>query len=256
MRLLVGALCAACLLPASAQAPPAGTAVDVELVIAADVSQSMDLDEHTLQRKGYVEAFRQPDMIAAMLAGKTHRIAVAYVEFGDEDAPRAAIPWTIIDSQAAAAGFADHMAGREIRGRGRTSISNLLPAAVNLMETNDISSARRIVMVSGDGANASGPPVTGARDAAVKRGATIIGLPIMLNKPRLQGDIDDLDIYFSQCVAGGPNAFALKLTRRQDIADAISAAVSAKTPAGAVSRGQAGQIDCLVGEKALPKSAS
>ena len=121
MRLFASVVCGACLLSATAQTPPAATTVDVELVLAADVSQSMDYDEQKLQRNGYVEAFRQADVIAAMLAGKTHRIAVAYVEFAGDQPPETAIPWTVIDNEAAARHFADQLLALPINGEPKTS---------------------------------------------------------------------------------------------------------------------------------------
>lgn len=254
MRLLASVVCGACLLSATAQTPPAATTVDVELVLAADVSQSMDFDEHTLQRKGYVEAFRQADVIAAMLAGKIHRIAVAYVEFAGDQPPEVAIPWTIIDSEAAAHHFADRLLALPINGEPKTSISRLLADATELLDSNSLKSSRQVIMISGDGANAVGPPVAASRDATVKHGVTIVGLPITLSKPLQYYDIANLDAYFAGCVVGGRNAFVQKITKRPDFADAIRAAVSAKTPAGAMAPGKTGSVDCLAGEKAFEKA--
>src|SRR5262249_9762532 len=125
--------------------------VDLELVLAVDISRSMDQAEHTLQRGGYVEAFRDKDVIAALLGGPEGKIAVTYMEWAGETYPT--IPWTIIDSQKAALAFADRMAAEPVFGEHRTSISTALYAAEKLIDENNIASHRRVIDVSGDGAN-------------------------------------------------------------------------------------------------------
>jgi len=182
-------------------------AVDVELVLAVDISQSMDEEEHTLQRMGYVEAFRHKDVINALLSGPEGRIAVTYMEWGGTYDPYQLIPWTIIDSEKAAHAFADKLADEPITSEQRTSISNALIGAVRLIEGNDIAAHRRVIDVSGDGANNAGPPVEDTRDKVLKRDIVINGLPIMLNKPKQYYDIDHLDRYYKNCVIGGPAAF-------------------------------------------------
>ena len=186
----------------------AGTRVDLELVLAVDISRSMDFDEHTLQRNGYVDAFRHEQVINALLSGPEGRIAVTYLEWAAE--PRQVIPWTIIDSVKAAHDFADKVAAEPVYGERRTSISAALFDAADLIETNDIVSHRQVIDVSGDGANNSGLPVEEARNYVLKRGITINGLPILLNVgygPRQGYDIDHLDRYYKHCVIGGEGAF-------------------------------------------------
>jgi len=181
--------------------------VDLELVLAVDVSQSMDYDEHTLQRMGYVEAFRHKDVINAILSGPKGRIAVMVMEWAGDFEPIDLVPWTILDSEKAVRAFADRLADEPINGEQRTSISNALLSAARRIERNDIASFRQVIDVSGDGANNAGPPVEEARDLVVKRGIVINGLPILLNKPMEFYDIPHLDRYYRHCVIGGPAAF-------------------------------------------------
>jgi hypothetical protein len=181
--------------------------VDLELVLAVDISQSMDHDEHSLQRNGYVEAFRHKDVINALMSGPEGRIAVVYMEWAGDFEPIVTIPWTIIDSDKAARSFADRLEKEPIFGEQRTSISTALIKATQLIQGNSIASHRQVIDVSGDGANNAGSPVEIVRDEVVKRKITINGLPIMLEKPKEFYDIDHLDRYYKHCVIGGEGAF-------------------------------------------------
>jgi hypothetical protein len=209
----VGAVCAGTLAAsgnALAQKPAQSGSqrVDLELVLAVDVSRSMDASEHELQRDGYVQAFRHKDVIAALMSGPERRIAVTYMEWAAQTYQ--IIPWTIIDSEAAAKDFADKLAAAQPYAERRTSISAALFDAADLIEGNNITAGRRAIDVSGDGANNSGIPVLEAREYVLKKDITINGLPILLNDApsRMQGyDIPNLDRYYKHCVIGGPNAF-------------------------------------------------
>ena len=181
--------------------------VDLELLLAVDISQSMDFDEHTIQREGYVEAFRHKSVINALTSGPHGKIAVMYMEWAGDFDPIPTIPWTIIDSEKAAHDFADRLANEPVFGEQRTSISTALLAAQDYILNNNISSTRQVIDVSGDGANNAGRLVEPVRDQVVKSGIVINGLPIMLNKPREFYDIDHLDRYYKHCVIGGASAF-------------------------------------------------
>ncbi len=185
----------------------AKVSVDLELLLAVDISQSMDFDEHTVQREGYVEAFRHRDVINAMLSGPRGKIAVMYMEWAGDFDPIPTIPWTIIDSEKAAHDFADRLANEPVFGEQRTSISTALLAARDYIQNNNISSARQVIDVSGDGANNAGRLVEPVRDSVVKSGIVINGLPIMLGKPMEFYDIPHLDRYYKHCVIGGNGAF-------------------------------------------------
>lgn len=181
--------------------------VDLELLLAVDISQSMDFDEHTIQRNGYVEAFRHKDVVDALMSGPEGKIAVMYMEWAGDFDPIPTIPWTIIDSPKAAHDFAERLANEPIFGEQRTSISTALLAAQDYILNNNITSTRQVIDVSGDGANNAGRLVEPVRDAVVKSGIIINGLPIMLNKPKEFYDIDHLDRYYKHCVIGGAAAF-------------------------------------------------
>ncbi len=198
---------------AGAQKP---ASVDLELVLAVDISRSMDEDEHALQRDGYVTAFRHKDVVNALMSGPQGKIAVTYMEWANE--ARQVIPWTIIDSAKAANDFADRLAAEPIYGERRTSISTALYEAERLIRENGISSHRQVIDVSGDGANNSGGPVEEARDFVLSRKININGLPILLhsdgrggfnggNSPWGMVDIPNLDRYYKHCVIGGEGAF-------------------------------------------------
>lgn len=195
--------------------------VDLELLLAVDISQSMDFDEHTIQREGYVEAFRHKSVINAMLSGPRGRIAVMYMEWAGDFDPIPTIPWTIIDSEKAAHDFADKLANEPIFGEQRTSISTALLAGQNYIQNNNISSSRQVIDVSGDGANNAGRLVEPVRDAVVKSGIIINGLPIMLNKPMEFYDIPHLDRYYKHCVIGGNGAFIAPVFDLQQLSATI-----------------------------------
>lgn len=183
------------------------TRVDIELMLAVDISQSMDYDEHSIQRQGYIDAFRHADVINALMGGPEGKIAVMYMEWAGDFDPIPTIPWTIIDSKEAAHAFADRLSKEPIYGEQRTSISTALLAAQEYIRSNNIASHKQVIDVSGDGANNAGMLVEPVRDELVKNGIIINGLPIMLNKPREFYDIDHLDRYYKQCVIGGVGAF-------------------------------------------------
>ena len=165
------------------------TRVDIELMLAVDISQSMDYDEHSIQRQGYIDAFRHADVINALMGGPEGKIAVMYMEWAGDFDPIPTIPWTIIDSKEAAHAFADRLEKEPIYGEQRTSISTALLAAQEYIRSNNIASHKQVIDVSGDGANNAGMLVEPVRDELVKNGIIINGLPIMLNKPREFYDI-------------------------------------------------------------------
>lgn len=199
---------------AGAQKTASG-AVDLELVLAVDISRSMDQEEHTLQRDGYVSAFRHKDVINALTSGPEGRIAVTYMEWAN--GARQVIPWTIIDGEKAANDFADRLAAEPIYGERRTSITTALYEAERLIRENNITSHRQVIDVSGDGANNAGGPVEEARDFVLKKNININGLPILLHSNGQGGfgggynpwsiDIPNLDRYYKHCVIGGQGAF-------------------------------------------------
>lgn len=196
--------------------------VDVELVLAVDISRSMALGEQIVQRRGYVEALASPEVVAAIESGLLGRIAVTYVEWGEAGRERVVIDWTVIDNEASAKAFAAKLEAEPLHEVSRTSISSGLAFAVDRIDSNSYEGTRRVVDVSGDGPNDHGRPVVQVRDMAINRGIIINGLPIVLaDGSRRWSVVDNLEDYYSHCVIGGPGAFQIPIRKRHDFAAAI-----------------------------------
>jgi len=196
--------------------------VDVELVIAVDVSYSMDPDEQALQREGYADALTSRAFVDAIRKGPNGRIAVTYFEWAGMSEQRVIVPWQIIDGPEAADAFVQELIKAPIRRVSRTSISGALIFANALFEQTSFKGLRRVIDVSGDGTNNQGPLVETVRDEVVAKGITINGLPIMLKDPNTGFlDIPNLDQYYEDCVIGGPGAFIVPARAREQFVDAI-----------------------------------
>lgn len=214
----------ACILSSIAFALPAhaGEEVDVELVLAVDVSRSMAMAEQVIQRRGYVETIRSPEFLMAVQSGFIGRIALTYVEWGTAGDERVLIDWQLIDDEASAEAFARALDDAPIRGETRTSISEAVMFAVDRIDSNAFDGLRRVIDVSGDGPNDHGRPVTQARELAIARGVTINGLPIILDEHGKRWSVvEDLEAYYSECVIGGVGSFQIPIRTRQDFAAAI-----------------------------------
>lgn len=201
--------------------------VDLELVIAADASDSMDPDERWLQRAGFASAFRDPEIIRALSSGPLRRIAVTYVEWADIGQPQVIVPWMVIDNATSAHSFAQKLLAMRLVIMRKTSISGALLFSSHLIENNGIEGTRRVIDVSGDGPNNQGYPVMRARDDVIARGIVINGLPIQLKK-NIPGnpfgpsfDMKKLDIYYEDCVIGGPGAFIVSVKSREELVSGI-----------------------------------
>ncbi len=219
MRLLAGLLLilSALLPPAHAQAP---VEVDLALVLAVDISGSMDPEEQALQREGFVDAFRSPLIHEAIRDGNLGRIAVVYLEWAGTPSQQVAVPWTIMEGAEGAIAFADQLARSRIWRAPRTSLSGAIDRSVKLLEESRVEPVRRVIDISGDGANNQGRPVLEAREEALAKGITINGLPLMLKRPN-SIDSENLDTYYSDCVIGGPGSFMIPIRERQQFAEAI-----------------------------------
>jgi hypothetical protein len=234
----------------------AETAVDLELVLAVDVSGSMDEEEHILQRQGYVAAFRHPEVIDTIMSGFIGRIAVTYVEWAGPLSQVVTVPWRIIDGKDSAGAFADILADEPIAFIRGTSISGGLEFAAGLFADNGIEGTRRVIDVSGDGANNMGVPVEAARDRALARGIAINGLPLLL-RPRLYFWTDGagLDDYYRDCVIGGPGSFVIPVTKKAHLARAIRRKLLLEIagPRARLYHADApalrAKVDCFIGEK-------
>jgi hypothetical protein len=201
--------------PLESLAKGGATEVDVELVLAVDISYSMDMEEQKLQRDGYIQALTSPEVLKAIRGGLTGKIAVTYFEWAGFNTQRVVVPWQIIDGPETADAFVAKLNAVPISRWSRTSVSGAILYGQELFENNGFDAARRVLDVSGDGANNSGGPVTEARDRAVKSGIVINGLPIMIyNGRRSVFDMDDLDEYYTDCVIGGPGSFMIAIKER------------------------------------------
>jgi Protein of unknown function (DUF1194) len=238
--------------PATAQQP-----VDLELVLAVDVSFSMDLDEQRLQRDGYIEAFRDPAIIKAIQNGAHRRIAVTYVEWAGWNIQEVVVPWTIIDGPATAEALAVKLTQAPISRQRRTSVTGALSFSDKQFGIGGYRGDRRVIDVSGDGPNNSGPPVGPMRDILVAKGIVINGLPIILKPggPGSMFDIANLDQYYAQCVIGGPGSFMIPIKEKHEFASAtrqkLLLEISGREPPGngIIRVADEPKIDCMVGEQ-------
>ena len=204
--------------PAAAQTP-----VDLELVLAVDVSGSVDPDEAKLQRNGYVQALLNPKVQAAIRGGPFGRIGATYVEWSGESYQHIVVAWTELSDPASVERFAAMVAEAPMTTEQWTSISAAIDFVVPLFDNNGFEGMRRVIDISGDGENNRGRPVEEARDAAVARGITINGLPILNDRPNPWGGAapNDLEGYYRDHVIGGPGAFLVPARDFDAFADAI-----------------------------------
>jgi hypothetical protein len=193
----------------------ASTLVAVQLVLAVDVSGSVSQDRFELQREGYAAAFRSPDVLRAIRSTSTGSIAVAMLQWTGPTLHVVAVDWTLIDDAASAQQFAAAVARapRVLYGGG-TSISGAIDFARSMLAQAPYWGRKRIVDVSGDGANNRGRPAEDARNEAVQEGLVINGLPILALEP-------DLDRYYRQSVIGGPGAFVIAANSYEQFAVAL-----------------------------------
>src|SRR5262245_31738559 len=235
---------------------PSAMPVDTELVLAVDVSYSMDPEEQQLQREGYMAAITSPEFMSALKGGMHAKVALTYFEWAGPYDQKIIVPWRLIDGPETADGVANDIARASYRRASRTSISGALQFAKPLFDASGFNGIRRVIDVSGDGANNSGPPVEMVRDDVLAAGITINGLPIMLKRPNtFTMDIENLDIYYEDCVIGGPGAFIVSIHNRDQFKDAIRTKlvleIAGRTPERRVVPAQARppRISCLIGER-------
>ncbi len=189
--------------------------VDLQLVLAVDASGSVSQQRFELQKQGYVAAFRDPRLLAAIRSGTTQSIAVTMVQWTGPVLQVQVLPWTRIGDEASMHAVADAIerAPRQLFGGG-TSISGAIDHAMSLFPRTALQGARRVIDISGDGANNRGRSATEARDEAVRAGVGINGLPILAIEP-------DLEHYYLHNVIGGPGAFVVAAQSYETFADAI-----------------------------------
>jgi hypothetical protein len=240
----------------STQAADETRRVDVELILAVDVSYSMDIDELALQREGYALAVVSKEFLQALKTGPTGKVAVTYFEWAAATDQKIVVPWRVIDGPESAGALAEEILQAPLRRASRTSISGAINFAMPLFEANDYQGLRRVIDISGDGPNNNGEPVAMARDAALARGITINGLPIMSKETNYATmDIENLDIYYEDCVIGGAGSFVVPIKTKDKFKEAIRTKlvmeVAHRVPELRVvpAATREPRISCLIGEK-------
>lgn len=195
---------------AAATTGRADTPVDLQLVLAVDVSRSIDEVEAELQRRGYVEALTNDRVIDAILSGEHRRIALCYTEWAGTHYQAVVIDWSVIDSAAGARRFAEKLAEAPRQSQSWTAVGAALVHAGQRFEVSGFTSKRRVIDVSGDGRTNDGPPAEIVRDKLVAMGIVINGLPVMMNRTNFGRPPDlTLDKYYEENVIGGPGSFMI-----------------------------------------------
>lgn len=238
--------------PAAAEDVP----VDLELVLAVDVSRSMTSREQEIQRRGYAEALLSEEVIGAIRSGGYGRIALTYIEWAGALLQTTIVDWTVIASREDAESFVARLAADVPDALRRTSISGAIDYSSGLFEGNGIAGLRRFIDISGDGPNNDGGYVLNSRDKAVGAGIVINGLPLMTREGMgAQWHLDDLDVYYRECVIGGTGAFVIPVldwadfpqaVRRKLVLEIADLAPRNHDPGRPVA---AAGYDCLIGEK-------
>jgi Protein of unknown function (DUF1194) len=230
--------------------------VDVELIIAVDVSYSMDMDELAIQREGYAQAIVSKEFLQALKSLPNGKIAITYFEWAASSDQKIIIPWRVIDGPETADAVSNEIMKTPVRRASRTSISGAIYFAMPLFDENPYHGLRRVIDISGDGPNNNGAPVLGARDLALSKGIVINGLPIMVKEPSYSTmDIDNLDWYYEDCVIGGPGSFVVSIKDRDKFKEAIRTKllleVADHTPEGSTVpvAEKEPRVSCLIGEK-------
>lgn len=226
--------------------------VDLELFLAVDVSRSMQPWELEIQRRGYAEALRSPEVVEAITGGLIGRVALTYVEWAGVQSQTVIVPWTLVEDAATAEDIAGRLTAFFNDGMRRTSISGVLRYASESFELNTFDGLRRVIDISGDGPNNMGPPVAPTRDRVAARGIIVNGLPLMTRDVFSERfGIEDLDVYYANCVITGPGAFVVPVFDWEEFAPAIKRKlileIAGTAPVQTLHK--ASGYDCLIGEK-------
>lgn len=197
--------------------------VDLELVLAVDVSSSIDEYEARRQRNGHVAALADPEVISAIQSGGYGRIAVVYLEWADADFQRVVAPWTVIETEEDALAFAALLATSTFISGRRTAIGGAINSALELVDDNAYEGVRQVIDLSGDGPQNSGPSLVQARADAEARNITINGLPIQSERQSPFRPTVSIDVasYFENNVIAGPGAFISPSNEHEDFVDAL-----------------------------------
>jgi hypothetical protein len=197
-----------------AHAAEAPVPVDLELVLAVDVSASVDPPEFELQTRGLAEAFRDPEVQAALQAPGRHGIAVALMQWSGRFQQVVGVDWTLVHDAPSAEAFARRIETMARRFQAETGIAGALAFAIRQLQQNRFAGTRQVIDISGDGPSNVGGPPDGVRDAAAAAKITINGLAIV-------NDVPKLDLYYADHVIGGPDTFLIVAKDFEDFARAI-----------------------------------
>jgi Protein of unknown function (DUF1194) len=225
--------------------------IDIALVLAVDVSFSMDPEEQQLQRDGYYTALRSKEVIEAIKKGAVGKIAVAYVEWAGVQDLHLVVDWHIIEDEATAENFVRKLQAIPYKRAWRTSISGGIDFSLQQFDRLPFTPTRRVIDVSGDGANNDGQGIERTRDKVVEQNVIINGLPIMLKRPNVgYMDINYLDDYYTDCVIGGAGSFMLPIRTPQEFLSAtkqkLILEIANIAPRITLARNK---VDCFIGEK-------
>lgn len=204
----------------------AGTAVDLQLVLAADVSRSIDDKRFRLQREGYAAAIADPRVVRAMTGGRLKQLALCYCEWSSPSQQITLVDWTLIDSQESAEGFAGQLLMPPRPFAASTAIGEAIGYSMREFERCPFPAERRTIDISGDGTNTNGLPADVARDRAVAAGVTINGLAILSDTPSSWNPNHThppggLDGWYRENVIGGTGAFLLSVVGFETFAFAM-----------------------------------
>ncbi|MDF1726872.1 MAG: DUF1194 domain-containing protein [Sulfitobacter sp.] len=254
--LLFLALLVPTLLPDRAKAQQTGIEVDLELVLMVDVSRSMSPQELELQRRGYAEALASDEVFKALQGGLLQSMALTYVEWAGQQ--EVILDWRLIETRADLDLFARDLTASYDTAMRRTSISGALAFGAKRIESNVFSGLRRVIDISGDGPNNLGLLVREVRAEVLSKGITINGLPLMTDDEDSGFGqmfyLPRLDLYYENCVIGGPGAFVIPVTSWPDFAAAVRRKlvleIAGRRPDARLIQAQARDPrDCEVGEK-------
>jgi hypothetical protein len=196
--------------------------VELELVLLADSSGSIDMAEIRFQRQGYADALTDPRVLATIAATAYGRIAVTYVEWAAAGAEDVVVPWTVIDGPESAAAFSDVLMAQPRRAFGRNAIGSALLTGKRLIEENDIEGWRKVIDFSGDSANNwNGPPIAEARAEVLDAGIVINGLAILCRACNGRPSGSDLERLYEERIIGGPGSFVVTAEDRDSFGEAV-----------------------------------
>ncbi len=202
--------------------PARAEEIDLELVLLADATGSIDNAEIRFQRQGYAEALASAEVLDAIRTGAHQRIAVTYVEWGDASSQEVVVPWTVISDEASARAFGERLLAEPRKAGGRNAIGQALLFGKAQIETNAFEGYRKVIDLSADSANNwNGIPITEARDQVVAAGITINGLPILCRFCSGRPVNYDLEQAFRDMIIGGPEAFVVTADDMQQFSTAV-----------------------------------